>query len=158
MQQQSVLFVCLGNICRSPTAEGVFRHHVREQQLQQWVEHDSCGTAGYHIGSPPDRRAVAHAQGRGYAIHDLRARQISHTDFQHFDLILAADRDNLRNLQALCPPEQRHKLRLMLDFSEQYAGQEVPDPYYGGAEGFEQVLDMLEDMTRGLLRHLRAGA
>lgn len=155
MSTQSVLFVCLGNICRSPTAEGVFRHFVRQQQLQSSILHDSCGTAGYHIGAPPDHRAVAHARQRGYVIDDLRARQVSVEDFQRFDLILAADRDNLRNLRALCPPAHHGKLQLMLDFSSRYRGQDVPDPYYGGASGFEQVLDMLEDMTHGLLRHLQ---
>ena len=151
-----ILFVCMGNICRSPTAEGVFRARLRASGLTLPVNHDSCGTHDYHIGEPPDRRAIAHAQRRNIDISDLRARQVQPTDFRRFDLILAADRSNLALLTRACPQEYRHKLHLMLDYSERWAGQEVPDPYYGGDAGFEQVLDMLDDMAEGLLRELRA--
>ena len=152
-----ILFVCMGNICRSPSAEGVFRHHWHQAKLRLPVQHDSCGTHDYHIGEPPDRRAIQHARKRGVDISDLRARQIAPRDFQHFDWILAADRGNLAILTRLCPAEYRHKLHLMLDMSEAHAGQEVPDPYYGGAEGFEQVLDLLEAMAEGLIRRIHSG-
>lgn len=154
MQKTRVLFVCLGNICRSPTAEGVFRQHVQRQGWLKAVEFDSCGTHNYHPNSAPDARATEHARKRGIDLTDLRARQVQKRDFSHFDLILAADRENMANLKAICPPEHLHKLQLMLDFSSRWRGKEVPDPYYGGADGFEQVLDMLEDMAVGLGRRL----
>ncbi len=154
----SVLFVCMGNICRSPTAEGVFRRLVVEEGLAHRVEIDSAGTHDYHIGKPPDRRAQAAAAGRGYDLSPLRGRQVTHRDFSEFDYVLAMDRDNLTNLQRICPSEQRHKLRLFLSFSERFKDQEVPDPYYGEAQGFSQVLDMVEDAARGLLQAIRAGA
>lgn len=157
MIRTRVLFVCMGNICRSPTAEGVFRRIVREAGLDQVVHIDSAGTHDYHIGKSPDRRAQEAAGGRGYDLSDLTARQVSRRDFAEFDRILAMDRDNLNDLLRICPAEHRGKVRLFLSHSEQFSGQEVPDPYYGGSQGFEQVLDMVEDAARGLLKEIRAG-
>jgi protein-tyrosine phosphatase len=147
----------MGNICRSPTAEGVFRKVVREAGLEEAVHIDSAGTHDYHIGRSPDPRAQEAASGRGYDLSALVGRQVSRRDFAEFDHILAMDRDNLNNLLRLCPPEHRDKVRLFLSHSERFAGQEVPDPYYGGSQGFEQVLDMVEDAARGLLGEIRAG-
>ncbi len=146
----SVLFVCTGNICRSPTAEGVFRVLAEKEQLP--VRADSAGTHDYHVGEPPDRRATAHALRRGYDISGLRARQVARADFEAFDLVLAMDRGHLRHMERLCAPEHRNKLRLFLDFAGLKEA-DVPDPYYGGAEGFERVLDMVEAASRGLLDH-----
>lgn len=157
MTKTKVLFICMGNICRSPTAEGVFRRLVAEEGLERLVHIDSAGTHDYHIGAPPDRRAQAAAAGRGYDLSDLRGRQVARSDFSEFDYLLAMDNDNLANLQRHCPSEQRHKLRLFLSFSERFKDQEVPDPYYGGAKGFDQVLDMVEDAAQGLLQAIRAG-
>lgn len=142
--------VCTGNICRSPSAEGVFRELAREEKLN--IEVQSAGTHDYHVGEPPDRRAIAHARRRGYDISSLRARQVTKEDFARFDLLLAMDRGHLRILERLCPPEHRHKLRLFA------AGQDVPDPYYGGAEHFEAALDLIEDAARKLLDELRGPA
>lgn len=150
-----VLFVCLGNICRSPSAEAVFRHHVREAGLLEHVDIDSAGTSDYHAGFPPDQRAAAAAGRRGYVLDGLQARQVRQADFPHFDYLLAMDRGNLRDLQRRSPPEHSHKLRLFMDYSALYPGVEVPDPYYGGERGFERVLDMLEDGSRGLLAEIR---
>jgi protein-tyrosine phosphatase len=146
-----VLFVCLGNICRSPTAEAVFRQHVRAAGLEQRVLIDSAGTSDYHAGYPPDQRACAAAGKRGYDMEGLRARQVSVEDFHQFHYLLAMDRTNLSDLKRLAPREHAHKARLFMEFSAAYRGREVPDPYYGGAQGFERVLDMLEDAARGLL-------
>lgn len=154
MKTASVLFVCTGNICRSPTAEGVFRKLLADNALEQKVRADSAGTHDYHVGQPPDRRATAHARGRGYDISGLRARQVVAADFAAFDLLLAMDRGHLEILQRMSPQEHRHKLRLFLEFSGQ-GNADVPDPYYGGSEGFEQVLDMVEAASRGLLDHVR---
>jgi len=152
----SVLFVCTGNICRSPTADGVFRHFVREAGLDAKVRVDSAGTHDYHVGEPPDERAQHHALRRGYDLGALRARQVAHGDFEQFDLLLAMDRGHLRILQRLAPPEHRHKLRLFMEFASARHRDEVPDPYYGGSRGFEEVLDMIEDAAHGLLEDLRA--
>ncbi|WP_188861804.1 low molecular weight protein-tyrosine-phosphatase [Marinobacterium nitratireducens] len=150
----SVLLVCLGNICRSPTAHGVLEHRLREAGLEVVV--DSAGTAAYHVGNPPDRRASAAASKRGIRLDHLRARQVQLDDFGRFDLVLAMDRDNLEDLLALCPAEHREKVRLFLDFAgEQVSVREVPDPYYGGDDGFEQVLDLVEAATAGLIEQLR---
>ena len=146
-----VLFVCLGNICRSPTAEAVFRHHVRAAGLEQRVHIDSAGTSDYHEGYAPDERARAAAARRGYDLSGLRARQVSRRDFEEFHYLLAMDRANLADLRRLAPREHLGKARLFLEFSNGYRGHEVADPYYGGAQGFERVLDMLEDGARGLL-------
>lgn len=148
----SLLFVCTGNICRSPTAEGVFRALAEREGLP--VRVDSAGTHDYHVGEPPDRRAAAHARERGYDISGLRARQVAPEDFERFDLLLAMDRGHLARLRQLSPQAQRHKLRLFLDFAGLQEA-DVPDPYYGGAEGFEQVLDMIEAASRGLVVHVR---
>ncbi len=150
-----VLFVCLGNICRSPTAEAVFRHHVRDAGLEQRIHIDSAGTSDYHQGYPPDERARIAAGRRGYEMAGLRARQVSAGDFHEFHYLLAMDRANLEDLRRLAPREHLVKARLFMDFSGAYRGREVPDPYYGGAQGFERVLDMLEDGARGLLAELR---
>ena len=144
---KKVLFVCTGNICRSPTAEGVLRHLAKQAGMEIHVE--SAGTHGYHVGSPPDERALHHAKGRGYDLSAQRARQVRRRDFEHFDLIVAMDRGHLQILRQNCPPQHQGKLRLLVD------GHDVPDPYYGGPEGFEQVLDMVEAACLGLLSELR---
>ena len=143
-----VLFVCTGNICRSPTAEGVLRSLAEKENLKIHVE--SRGTHNYHVGEPPDDRAQDHAKRRGYDLSAQRAKQLSKRDFEEFDLLLAMDRGHLRILQRLCPPQHAGKVRLFLEEAE------VPDPYYGGAEGFEQVLDLVEAACRGLLHEMRA--
>jgi low molecular weight protein-tyrosine phosphatase len=153
-----LLFVCMGNICRSPTAEGVMRGLLREQGLEDAVEVDSAGTGDWHAGSPPDARATAAAQARGVMLAGA-ARQITAADFGEYDLILAADRRNLRDLQALMPPGSRAELHLLREFDPASADAgdlDVPDPYYGGDEGFEHVLDLVEAACRGLLDALRA--
>jgi protein-tyrosine phosphatase len=137
-----ILFVCTGNICRSPTAEAVLRHLAKEAGIDVHVE--SAGTGDWHVGHPPDERAQHHARGRGYDLSAQRARQVERRDFEAFDLIVAMDRGHLRVLERQCPREHRAKLRML-------AGRDVPDPYYGGPEGFEHVLDMVEAACRGLL-------
>jgi len=154
MNKTSVLFVCMGNICRSPTAHAVFHSKVKSSGLDAFITIDSAGTHAYHVGEAPDARARQAALGRGYDLSDLRGRWVSDQDFARFDHILAMDNDNLANLLHRCPPEHRHKLHLYLDFSRQFTHQEVPDPYYGGARGFDTVLDMVEDAAQGLLEHL----
>jgi protein-tyrosine phosphatase len=153
-----LLFVCMGNICRSPTAEGVMRGLVREQRLGGLVEVDSAGTGDWHAGAPPDARATAAARSRGIALEGA-ARVITQADFDAFDLILAADRRNLGALQAAAPARAAGRLRLLREFDPESAGGadlDVPDPYYGGDDGFEQVLDLVEAACRGLLAALRA--
>ncbi|MGB8856321.1 MAG: low molecular weight protein-tyrosine-phosphatase [Burkholderiales bacterium] len=150
-----ILFVCMGNICRSPTAEAVLHHLVRRQGLEEHISVDSAGTIGFHSGEPPDKRATLHAARRGYDLSRIRARQINQPDYELFDYVLAMDKQNIAWLKKQIPNEYMHKLRLFLDFSEKYAGQDVPDPYYGNADGFETVLDMTEDAARGLLAHLQ---
>lgn len=150
----SVLFVCMGNICRSPTAEGVFRHHVRKRNLISHFLVDSAGTHGYHDGAPPDERSIKHAAQRGYDLTQLRARPVSPEDFDRFDFILAMDRQNLRHLKSLTPSRCQHKLELLLDYSSDFAGEEVPDPYYGGPKDFERVLDLVEAGCNDLLEFL----
>jgi protein-tyrosine phosphatase len=150
-----VLFVCMGNICRSPTAHGVFRHMVTAAGLADWVRVDSAGTHNYHPGKPPDERSQQHAAHRGYALADLRARQISDADFARYDLILAMDWDNLALAQDLCPPQHQAKVRRLTEFCVRLESPVVPDPYYGGAQGFNEVLDLVEDACEGLLQHVR---
>ena len=150
-----VLFVCMGNICRSPTAEGVFRHMVQALALDSKIVADSAGTHDYHVGDAPDRRAQQAAARRGYELGDLRGRQVCVEDFARFDYILAMDNHNLKILERQCPAEHKHKLRLFLEFSQNFKEREVPDPYYGGAHGFENVLDMVEDAAQGLLEEIR---
>lgn len=152
----AVLFVCMGNICRSPTAHGVFRARVQAQGLDGRVRVDSAGTHDYHVGEPPDRRAQAHAERRGYRLHDLRARALVPEDFERFDLVLAMDWDNLALAQALCPPGYEGRLRRLTEFCQRFDSPVVPDPYYGGESGFEQVLDLVEDACAGLLQHVQA--
>lgn len=150
-----VLFICMGNICRSPTAEGVFRRLLRDAGLDQSVDTDSAGTHAYHVGEPPDPRAQRAARGRGVELADLRARQVVAEDFARFDWVLAMDRDNLEHLRRICPPQHVGKLRLFLEFAAERDEDEVPDPYYGGATGFEHVLDLVEAAGRGLIDELR---
>lgn len=150
-----VLFVCMGNICRSPTAQGVFQRMIEQTGLMQQIKIDSAGTHAYHIGNPPDPRALAVASRRGIDLSPLRARRVKAGDFEAYDYILAMDQDNLNALRMVCPPEQNYKLRLFLDFAPDLKLRDVPDPYYGGATGFEQVLDLVEAASEGLLRHLR---
>ena len=140
-----ILFVCLGNICRSPTAEGVMRHLLRERGLEAEVEVESAGTGAWHVGSPPDDRATEAARRRGIALEGA-ARQVRPSDFEEFDLIVAMDRHNLRDLLDLAPDDEaRQKVRLLLDDAD------VPDPYYGGARGFDEVLDLVEEACAQLL-------
>ena len=150
-----ILFVCLGNICRSPTAEGVLRALAAREAPELALEVDSAGTAGYHAGEPPDLRARQAAARRGYDLGALRARIVEPGDFERFDLILAMDRENLRVLRRRAPAQSRERLRLFLEFAPDGAASDVPDPYYGGPNGFEEVLDLVEAASRGLLAHLR---
>ncbi|MBY0432416.1 MAG: low molecular weight phosphotyrosine protein phosphatase [Rhodospirillales bacterium] len=152
-----ILFVCTGNICRSPTAEGVFRHLVAREGLSDRIRTDSAGTHDYHVGEPPDYRSCAVARRRGFPIDDLRARQVGREDFAAFDLLLAMDRGHQRFLERLCPPEAEARLRLFLSFAPDLGLSDVPDPYYGGPDGFERVLDMIETASAGLLAHIRRG-
>lgn len=147
----NVLFVCMGNICRSPMAEGIFRREIARAGLQDKVVMDSAGTHGYHVGAPPDARAQGAIKKRGVDISDLHGRQVADADFDKFDYILAMDGDNLRLLKHQAPADKHGKIRLLLSFSQQYPNQEVPDPYYGGAHGFEENLDMIEDAVAGLI-------
>lgn len=151
MKQYAVLFCCTGNICRSPTAEGVFMKKVADARLAGRILIDSAGTHGYHIGEPPDSRTQEAARARGYDLSALRARRVERGDFERFDLVLAMDHDNRALLARLCPPSAGHKLKLMMEYARSYTVPEVPDPYYGGPEDFEMVLDMLEDAAEGLL-------
>ena len=149
----SVLFVCMGNICRSPTAEGVFRHHAESAGLVDRLVIDSAGTHAYHVGEPADRRARAAAERRGISLEGIAARRVVAEDFERFDFILAMDEDNLARLHAESPEEHQHKVRLFLEYADVHET-EVPDPYYGGAAGFERVLDLVEEASRGLLETL----
>lgn len=151
----SILFVCMGNICRSPTAEGVFRGKVAAANLLDRVMIDSAGTHAYHVGERPDSRSLEFALKRGYDLSSQRARQVHDEDFQQFDLIIAMDKDNLRNLQNQCPAEHQHKLKLMMSYATHSPSDVVPDPYYGGGRGFDTVLDYIEDASDGLLAALK---
>lgn len=149
----SILFVCMGNICRSPTAEGVFRHHAEKAGQTERLHIDSAGTHAYHVGEPPDRRAISAAERRGVSLQGIRARRVSDDDFERFDYIIAMDEDNIAHLREQSLPEHHSKVRLFLEFTSSNV-HEVPDPYYGGASGFERVLDLVEDASRGLLETL----
>lgn len=151
----SVLFVCMGNICRSPTAEAVFRSYVKKAGLDDRIHIDSAGTVDYHVGAAPDARAQQAAQQRGYDMSMLRGRQVEVEDFSRFDYVLAMDNLNLVTLERLRPHEAKSHLGLLLEFSEHHREWEVPDPYYGGTDGFERVLDMVEEAATGLLQHIR---
>lgn len=149
-----VLFVCLGNICRSPTAQGVFEHLVAEAGLEDRVEADSAGTHAYHAGEPPDERAQMEAARRGVDLSRQRARAVTESDFAEFDFILAMDSSNLSILESRCPPEYRERVARLLDFAPELGETDVPDPYYGGQHGFSRVLDLVEAGARGLLAHI----
>ena len=149
-----VLFVCLGNICRSPTAHGVFQSLVDDSALVSVIGVDSCGTGDWHVGKPADNRATAEAARRGYDLSLLRARQVCADDFAQFDYILAMDHMNLQELRSMCPADYRGHLGLFLDFANGVEAEEVPDPYYGGAAGFSHVLDLVEAAGKGLLQEI----
>lgn len=151
----SVLFICMGNICRSPTAHGVFRDRVRRAGLEHRVHVDSAGTHNYHPGDPPDRRSQRAAAMRGYDLSDLRARALEDTDFERHQLLLVMDWDNLSLTEERCPPRQRSKLRRLTEFCRRHEATVVPDPYYGGDAGFAHVLDLIEDACDGLLAHVQ---
>jgi low molecular weight protein-tyrosine phosphatase len=151
-----ILFVCMGNICRSPTAEGVFRRVLEQHARELQVEIDSAGTHEYHVGSAPDRRAILAAARRGIDLSTLRARHVSNADFEQFDLILAMDEENLQELRRRARVEHHPRIRLMMEFAPSALSRSVPDPYYGGPEGFEEVLDLLEEAAEGLLEYVRA--
>lgn len=156
MAKVKVLFVCMGNICRSPTAEGVFAHKLRETGLHEHIEVDSAGTHAYHVGEPPDPRAQKTAQRRGISLDYIRARKAIAEDFDRFDYVLAMDRDNLSILADICPVGSEHKLQLFLSYASDLETDEVPDPYYGGPMGFERVLDMIEEAANGLLQDIQS--
>lgn len=155
MAKINVLFVCMGNICRSPTAEGVFAQRLKEAGLDKVVEVDSAGTHAYHIGEPPDPRSQQTASKRGVSLKHLKARKAVAEDFERFDYVLAMDRDNVRGLEKICPAGSEHKLHLFLSYAPNLETDEVPDPYYGGPTGFDRVLDMIEEATNGLLQDIQ---
>ena len=155
MKNVSVLFVCMGNICRSPTAQGVFEQLIQRQQLTQRIQVGSAGTHAYHIGEPPDSRSQAAALARGIDLSVQRARRIEAMDFESFDYILAMDQANLRDLLRQAKPPAHERIHLFMRFASRWNTDEVPDPYYGGSHGFERVLDMAEDAAEGLLEHIR---
>lgn len=150
-----VLFVCMGNICRSPTAHGVFRALVEREGLSHMINIDSAGTHAYHVGSGPDKRAQATAQSRGVDLSDLVARRVSSDDFDLFDYVLAMDQDNFIALSEICPDQHIEKINLFMDFAPSMRTREVPDPYYGGPSGFERVFDLVEAASEGLLEEIR---
>ena len=151
-QSTSVLFVCLGNICRSPTAEAVFKHKAAQAGLN--IEIDSAGTHGYHIGKPADKRSQAAGVDRGYSFKGLKCRRVDESDFERFDYILAMDNSNFANLHGMSPSQYQEKIKLFLDFAN-VEDKEVPDPYYGGKRGFELVLDLIEEASDGLIAHIK---
>ncbi len=151
-----ILFVCMGNICRSPMAEGVFRRMLDSAGLTGQVSVDSAGTHSYHIGAAPDSRGQTTARRRGVDLSALRARQVTVDDFVEFDHVLAMDRENFEHLLALCQDDQlQRRIQLFMDFAPDLPEREVPDPYYGGPNGFERVMDLIEEASQGLLMHLR---
>jgi protein-tyrosine phosphatase len=157
-KKTGILFVCTGNICRSPTAEGVFRHRVREAGREADFLIDSAGIEGYHVGDPPDGRSIRYALERGFEIHDLRARRVEKADFRTFDLILAMDAGHHRALQRMKPADADAEVAMFLDFAHDLTGddsRDVPDPYCGGPRDFTHVLDLVEKGVDGLLAHLR---
>lgn len=150
-----VLFVCMGNICRSPTAEAIFRKLAAENGLSAPLEIDSAGTHGFHVGRPPDPRSIAHAARRGFDLTALRAREVVVSDFERFDHVIAMDEENVRHLRAFCPDRLSKKITLLLDYASDQKYREVPDPYQGKAKDFELALDLIEQGCRGLVEHLR---
>jgi protein-tyrosine phosphatase len=152
-----VVFVCTGNICRSPTAEGVLRQMAAARGLADRVQAASAGLEDWHAGAPPDARSQAHAQRRGYDIAAQRARHFTRGDFEHYDWVIAMDADHHARLRRVCPPDQAHKLRRAADFTDRVPPAGVPDPYYGDARGFEEVLDMVEALCDGVLAQLQVG-
>ncbi len=151
MSDIKVLFVCMGNICRSPTAQGVFEYLVEEANLTERVLIDSAGSHAYHVGESPDTRAAEAAAGRGIDLSRQRARRVKSEDFSDFDYVLAMDNSNLEDLLTICPRQHQEKVRLFLEFATDLKQRDVPDPYYGGPQGFERVLDLVEEAARGLL-------
>ncbi len=151
-----VLFVCMGNICRSPLAEGSFTRLLADRDLSNSIQADSAATHSYHIGEPPDPRGITTAAGRGIDISAQRARQVRARDFEEFDYVLAMDRDNFASLEILCPPGLEDRLFLFLDFASEADAREVPDPYYGGRDGFDHVLDLVQGGAEGLLGDIRS--
>jgi len=151
-QKTSVLFVCLGNICRSPTAEAVFKHKAAKAGLDLII--DSAGTHGYHIGKAPDKRSQAAGVERGYSFKGLKCRRVDESDFEKFDYILAMDESNLSNLHGMSPSQHHNKVHLFLAFADN-EDKEVPDPYYGGKKGFDLVLDLIEEASDGLIAHIK---
>jgi protein-tyrosine phosphatase len=145
----------MGNICRSPTAHGVFRNYIKAANLTNVIEVDSAGTHAYHVGEPPDLRSQAHARQRGYELSDLTARQIQTSDFSHYELLLVMDWDNHALTEQMCPKEYRHKIKRLTEFCKIQQATVVPDPYYKGEEGFEEVLDLVEDACEGLIDHIQ---
>ena len=150
-----VLFVCMGNICRSPTAEGVFRKMLVEHGLDARIEVDSAGTHGYHVGEAPDIRTQRAAASRGYDLKNIRARKVAPQDIDYFDLILAMDRNNLAALRPMCARDKVRRLKLFMDYAQNFDDEEVPDPYYGLGHGFDLVLDMVEDASEGLIEAIK---
>jgi len=150
-----ILFVCMGNICRSPTAEGVFRHKVIAAGLEDKIHIDSAGTIAYHVGHTPDPRAQKAALKRGIDLSTQRARKVTSDDFEAFDFVIAMDSDNHYELEAICPTGHEDRLHMFLKFAHNNRETDVPDPYYGGGNGFEVVLDLIEDASEGLLKHLQ---
>ncbi len=153
-----ILFVCMGNICRSPMAEGMFRHAIKAAGLDQQVQIDSAGTHSYHIGSPPDPRAQQASQKRGVDISNLRSRLVVDQDFAEYDYILVMDGANHANLVRRAPEKHQHKIRRLLSFSRKYPNLDVPDPYYGGTQGFEENLDMIQEAVQHLIREIKGAA
>ncbi|WP_199608587.1 low molecular weight protein-tyrosine-phosphatase [Flocculibacter collagenilyticus] len=153
MNKPKVLFVCMGNICRSPTAHAVFRKLTREHKID--VEVDSAGTEGYHKGARPDGRSVQVGIARGYTFEKIKSRPVEKRDLDYFDYILAMDQFNIKELHKIASEEHKDKIKLFLNFSNEYEELEVPDPYYGGEKGFERVLDLIESASKGLLEELQ---
>ncbi len=151
---KKVLFVCLGNICRSPAAEGVFRHLVEKEGLQGKIKIDSCGTAAHHQGEAADLRMQEHAKKRGFELTSI-ARGLERSDLEEFDYIITMDNSNYKNVVALTADDLKYKIKMMMDFSSNHPHDQVPDPYYGGPDGFELVLDLLEDACNGLLEEIK---
>jgi len=157
VKSQHVVFVCTGNICRSPTAHAVLRQRIAERGLDGRLSVESAGLEAWHAGQPPDARSIHHARHRGYDMRDLRARQFSRADFDRADWVLVMDDGHLLGATRLCPPQHAHKLRLLVDFCQVHDADDVPDPYYGQARDFEHVLDLIEDACAGLLARLGHG-